>query len=332
MIKRGKKVLKIILPIVFGGGILMWIYRNIDISYIIDVLYKMNWWWMMVSLLFGIASHVFRGWRWLIALAPLGAYPKKNNCVNAVFFSYAANLVLPRMGEVSRCGILSKYDGISFSKSLGTVVSERIIDTLCIALLTGIALIGEMNVVNQFFGKTGTSLHFIENMFISVQFYIIAFSVIGVIILLYYLARTLSFFEKVKGVVVNIWEGVTSLNKIEHFKLYFLYTFAIWFCYFMQFYITFFCFSFTQDLNILEGLVLFVAGTFAVVVPTPNGAGPWHFAVITMLTLYGVNETDAGVFALLVHSIQTLLVIILGIYALIALSTQRKNITVNLNH
>ena len=57
---------------------------------------------------------------------------------------------------------------------------------------------------------------------------------------------------------------------------------------------------------------MFVGGTFAVSVPTPNGAGPWHFAVITMMMLYGVNATDAGIFALIVHGIQTLLVIVLA--------------------
>lgn len=61
-------------------------------------------------------------------------------------------------------------------------------------------------------------------------------------------------------------------------------------------------------------MVMFVGGTFAVIVPTPNGAGPWHFAVITMMMLYGVNATDAGAFALIVHGIQTLLVVLLGIY------------------
>ena len=69
---------------------------------------------------------------------------------------------------------------------------------------------------------------------------------------------------------------------------------------------------------------MFVGGTFAVIVPTPNGAGPWHFAVITMMMLYGVNATDAGVFALIVHAVQTLLVIVLGIWGGIHLSLVRR--------
>lgn len=113
---------------------------------------------------------------------------------------------------------------------------------------------------------------------------------------------------------MNIWEGVMSLKNVKNVPLFVLYTLLIWLCYFYHFYITFYCFQFTEHLSFLAGLVMFVGGTFAVIVPTPNGAGPWHFAVITMMMLYGVNATDAGIFALIVHGIQTLLVIVLGIY------------------
>ena len=69
---------------------------------------------------------------------------------------------------------------------------------------------------------------------------------------------------------------------------------------------------------------MFVAGTFAVIVPTPNGAGPWHFAVITMMVLYGVSSSDAALFALVVHSIQTLLVIALGLWGWLHLAWSGK--------
>ena len=106
--------------------------------------------------------------------------------------------------------------------------------------------------------------------------------------------------------------------------LFILYTVAIWICYFLQFYVSFFCFGFSADLSIMAALVMFVVGSIAVVVPTPNGAGPWHFAVITMMMLYGVGKEDAGIFALLVHGIQTFLLILLGIYGLAALPFTNK--------
>nr|WP_320057631.1 lysylphosphatidylglycerol synthase transmembrane domain-containing protein [uncultured Bacteroides sp.] len=320
MKKLIKKALKLVLPLVLGGFILFWVYRDFDFTKAGDVLVSgLNWWWMLLSLAFGVFSHVFRGWRWKQTLAPLGAFPKTSNCVNAIFISYAANLILPRVGEVSRCGVLSKYDGVSFSKSLGTVVTERLIDSLCVLLITAVTLMLQINIFNRFFEETGTDINSIGELFTSVQLYIVLFCLVGVGVLLYYLMRTLSFFEKVKGIALNVWEGILSLKGVKNIPLFILYTVLIWFCYFMQFYITFYCFSFTSDLGVLAGLVMFVGGSFAVIVPTPNGAGPWHFAVISMMMLYGVNATDAGIFALLVHSIQTFLVVLLGVYGLAAL-------------
>lgn len=139
-----------------------------------------------------------------------------------------------------------------------------------------------------------------------------------------YLVRMLSFFEKVKGIALDVWQGVLSLRKVRQMSLFLLYTIGIWLCYYLHFYLTFFCFGFTSHLSLLAGLVMFVGGTFAVLVPTPNGAGPWHFAVITMMMLYGVDATDASLFALVVHAIQTLLVILLGIVGWMHLQWQTR--------
>jgi hypothetical protein len=43
-----------------------------------------------------------------------------------------------------------------------------------------------------------------------------------------------------------------------------------------------------------------------------------------MMMLYGVGKEDAGIFALLVHGIQTFLLILLGIYGLAALPFTNK--------
>ena len=97
-------------------------------------------------------------------------------------------------------------------------------------------------------------------------------------------------------------------------------TLGIWASYFLHYYLTFFCFSFTEGLGIGCALVTFVVGSIAVIVPTPNGAGPWHFAVKTMLILYGVADEQALYFVLIVHTVQTMLVILLGVFAWISLN------------
>lgn len=325
MNKLLKKALKLILPIVLGGFILFWVYRGFDFAKAMDVLkHDTHWWWMFFSLIFGVLAQFFRGWRWKQTLEPLGAFPKTSDCINAIFVSYAASLVIPRVGEVSRCGILAKYDQVSFSKSLGTVVTERLVDMLCIVLVTGVTVLLQLPIFTTFLEQTGTKIPSMMHLVSSVWFYIILFCLIAVIVLLYYLMRALSFFEKVKGVVLNVWEGIMSLRNVKNIPLFITYSLLIWLCYFIHFYLTFFCFSFTADLGVLAALVMFVGGTFAVIVPTPNGAGPWHFAVISMMMLYGVNATDAGIFALIVHGIQTFLVVLLGIYGMAALPLSHR--------
>lgn len=330
MNKLIKKTLKLILPIVLGGFILYWVYRDFDFAKALDVLtHGTKWGWMLLSLVFGVLAQVVRGWRWKQTLEPLGAFPKTGDCINAIFVSYAASLVIPRMGEVSRCGILSRYDDVSFAKSLGTVVTERLVDMLCIGLIAGVTVLLQFPVFTLFLEQTGTKIPSLLYLFTSVWFYIILFCAIGVIVLLYYLMRALSFFEKVKGVVLHVWEGIMSLRNVKNIPLFITYTILIWLSYFIHFYLTFFCFSFTEHLSVLAALVMFVGGTFAVIVPTPNGAGPWHFAIISMMMLYGVNATDAGIFALIVHGIQTFLVVLLGIYGSIALAYTRRSRSIN---
>ena len=130
-----------------------------------------------------------------------------------------------------------------------------------------------------------------------------------------------------KSTVKGIWQGVMSIRNVKHPVLFVAFTLAIWGSYFLHYYLTFFCFESTAHLGMACALVTFIVGSIAVIVPTPNGAGPWHFAVKTMLILYGVADTDALNFVLIVHSVQTLLVVALGVYAWVALALTKKRIT-----
>ena len=320
-----KKALQVIFPLLLGIFILVWVYRDFNFQRVGEVmLHGMDYGWIALSLLFGVFANLFRGWRWKLALEPLGEYPKTANCVYAIFISYASNLVIPRVGEVTRCGVLSKYDGISFPKSLGTVVSERMIDTLCVGLITGVVLLLQMPVFATFFAETGTNVGRYAEVLTSGHFYLIILCVLAILVLAFFLIRNIALFAKLKGILQNVWQGIVALKDIKQIPLYMIYTLGIWVCYFLEFYLAFFAFDFSAGLGISAGLVMFVVGTLAVIVPTPNGAGPWHFAVMTMMMLYGVGKEDAGIFALLVHGIQTFLLILLGIYGLLALPFTNK--------
>ena len=318
---------KIIFPILLGGAILYWMYRGEDFGRISHVLTnEMNWTWMLLSFTFGILAQMFRGWRWKQTLEPIDEHPRTSTSLYAVFLSYAVSLMIPRIGEFTRCGVLKRYDGISFSKALGTVVTERAIDTLVVGGITGLTLLFELSVFGTFFDKTGTSLDTIFNKFSATGYLVTVVCVIAILILVHVLFQSLNIYSKVKATIGSIWQGIISLRGVKNLPLFIFFTLGIWVSYFLHYYLTFFCFDFTEHLGLGCAMVTFVVGSIAVIVPTPNGAGPWHFAVKTMLILYGVIDEHALYFVLIVHTVQTLLVVALGVWAWAALSfTKRIN-------
>ena len=318
---------KIIFPIMLGGAILYWMYRGEDFGRISHVLTnEMNWTWMLLSFPFGILAQMFRGWRWKQTLEPIDEHPRTSTSLYAVFLSYAVSLMIPRIGEFTRCGVLKRYDGVSFSKALGTVVTERAIDTLVVGGITGLTLLFELSVFGTFFDKTGTSLDTIFNKFSATGYLVTVVCVIAILILVHVLFQSLNIYSKVKATIGSIWQGIISLRGVKNLPLFIFFTLGIWVSYFLHYYLTFFCFDFTEHLGLGCAMVTFVVGSIAVIVPTPNGAGPWHFAVKTMLILYGVIDEHALYFVLIVHTVQTLLVVALGVWAWAALSfTKRIN-------
>lgn len=313
------------LPFVLGIGILWWMYRGTNWSdFGHYVLHEMNWWWMLLSLAFGILPQMARAWRWKMALEPLGEHPRRTSCIDAIFMSYAASLVIPRVGEVTRCGTLKTSDGVSFTKSLGTVVTERLVDSLLMLLFTGIAFLLQLPMFLRFLKETNTNIGDLLYRFTGTGYIVTFICLVAALIAGFVAIRRFSFFKKGRDMLRDMWEGVLSLRKVRNLPLYLFYSVLIWVGYFLHFYIAFFCFDFTAHLSIGAAFLIFCVGTFAVLVPTPNGAGPWHFAVKTMLVLYGVAETQAIMFALTVHTIQTALVVLLGAFGWARINSKRK--------
>ena len=354
IMKISSIILKILMPLVLGAAILYWMYRGENWQQIYHVMTdEMDWTWMLLSFPFGILAQMFRGWRWRQTLEPIlrrnegtevrgsentssaehSSYPQPQErltpeapkprnsvLVHSIFLSYAASLLIPRVGEFTRCGVLKRYDNVSFPKALGTVVTERAIDSLLVMGITACVLLLEMSTFGMFFKKTGTSMESILHQFSWAGYFVAAICAIAILILLHFLLRKLSIYDKVKATLSGIWQGVISLKDVRNIPLFTFYTLAIWVSYFLHYYLTFFCFDFTANLGLDCALVTFIVGSIAVIVPTPNGAGPWHFAVKTMLILYGVADVHALYFVLIVHTIQTMLVVFLGIYAWVALN------------
>lgn len=304
---------KIIVPFALAIGILWWMYRGTDWQMLLRCgIDEMDWGWMLISLAFGVVPLVFRALRWRMALLPMGENPSSRVCTDAIFLSYASSLVIPRIGEVTRCGTLKSYAGVSFTKSLGTVVTERIIDSVLMLLLAVVAFFSQLPQFMRFLEETNFDYHVIVGRFTSTGWWVTILCCFFGLGFTAYLFFRLQIFKKTREKMQGFVDGLISLKDVKNFPLYLLYSVGIWVGYYLHFYLAFYAFDFTSGIGPLAGLLVFCAGTFAVLVPTPNGAGPWHFAIKTMLVLYGVAEQPAILFALVVHTIQTALVVLLG--------------------
>ena len=311
-----KKILKILLPLVLAVFLFWWVYRDMDFSRLMDVFRSgLNYEWILLSCVLSVLSMIIRGLRWHQLLDPVCPGCTKKTTILSIFVGYAANLLLPRAGEVARCGVLTKSDGVSFSKSLGTVITERVFDMICLLAMTFFTVLFQMGFFRDFFIKNPSSLEKLTSIATSPVLWGGLIGILLVLFLLFKYLKRFGFYEKLKDFARRLWEGMKSIVTIKHPILFIVYTILIWGIYFLMFYIGKYFFPFEIPLGILPMLSGFIMGSFGVVAPVQGGIGAYHFMVIYTLMFYGISEPDAGIFALVIHGLQTILSLVTGLVA-----------------
>ena len=116
-----------------------------------------------------------------------------------------------------------------------------------------------------------------------------------------------------------------SIRNLENPPLFIFYSIMIWVAYYLMFYMYLPAFSPTAHLGFTVALMIFVFGTFGIVIPSPGGMGSYHFLVMAALALYGVTGSDAFSFANFSFFATHFCNIILGLVAVIFLPTINKN-------
>ena len=227
--------LKTLLPLILGVLILSMIYADFDFSQLWSSLKEIDLFWFALSTVFGIMSHVIRGWRWRLTLEPLGFKPTNSTSIYSIFVAYAANLVVPRVGEVSRCVVLEQYDKVPFAQSLGTLVTERLIDTLMVVLITLAAVSMQWTMFTRFIGEAGLSAPTDGATGSTGGWAIIALSTLAILALLFFGMRKMAFWGKIRSFATRFTAGLLSLRQMHNKWLFIVETLGIWFCYFLQF-------------------------------------------------------------------------------------------------
>lgn len=329
-----RKILTYLIPLVIGIGLFYFLWINVDSQQLLNCLrYDVDYWWFVLIGFISIWSHVFRALRWRLQLRAIGVDAPLQALVCSIFGTYAVNLIFPRLGEVLRCGYIAERQKASFTQVVGSMVADRLSDTLTVLVLSLITFFLAQDAFHSFLDTYPQFKERLWNMLVSPVTWTIVVALICAMVLIFRFNTQNKIVVKLRTMAKNMWDGFYAITKMNGKWNFLLYTILIWGCYFIQLYLAKYAFSFTHDLSVVAMLVLFVLSSIGMGIPTNGGLGAYHVAIIFGLSLYGVGTFDtdsfdpqASAFAMVEWGLQTVMLIILGIYTAIYVAVDRQRI------
>ena len=307
MKKSTIKILKIILPLTLGV-FLIWYSLNSaspqEREDLFNNITSANPWFILLSMLFGLLSHLSRAHRWKYLLEPMGYNPKFMNRFMAVMVAYLANFGIPRSGEILRGVTLSSYEDIPFEKVFGTIISERIADFLMLLSVVGIAMIMQTDDLLGYFQNNQINPILTFGI-------LIALLIIGIFILKLIKRSKHGIFVKFKKFAKGLLEGMRSILKMKHKWAFIFHTLFIWVMYVLMFYVIIFTVPELASTSFGVVMVAFVVGSFAISA-TNGGIGVYPIAIGASMMLFGIEKQDGEAFGWIAWGTQTLLIVVVG--------------------
>lgn len=301
------------------AAFLLWfVYKDFSFEILKEQVSNINYYWIMLSILLALLSHYLRAYRWNILLEPLGYHLKTSRTFIAVMVGYFANNLVPRLGEVTRCGILKKNDKVSMTSAFGSVVAERALDLLILIILGSFTFLIEFDKLNSFIIE-----NFQEKIPETKSIYGLVFTGLGIglvlLLITFFLFKIFRnqlhrnpMYLKIRQFVKELLDGFLSIRKIKNQFGFWISTFGIWLLYYLMLIVVFYAFPPTSNLSLIAGLTLLIMSGLGMSAPVQGGIGVFHILISSVLVLYGISTNDGKVFALIAHTTQFLTVMFFG--------------------
>lgn len=335
---RLKQILQFLIFASIGGAILYLLYQSQSAKYLEDcmlqgnleencsLLQKLvgdfkscNWFWLFVILFIYMFSCVFRAWRWQMLFVPLGYKASFSNAFMAIMIGYFANLGLPRLGEAMRAGLFAKYDDVPVEKVFGTIVTDRIVDIVCLFVFLILTAPFSYRPILTYIQNNQS----LDSLLSDLNWGGILLGFLAVAIFIITVWRG-SYFEQSKvykklvSILNGFKEGVFSIFKLENPGLFTMHSIGIWVCYYFMTYLTFNAYEPTAHLGPQEGLITFIFGTLGILFPSPGGMGSYHFMVMESLSIFNIDSIESFSFANIIYfAIMVFGNVVFGILSLI---------------
>jgi len=308
------RFLKVTVPILLAGLILYLVFRNVDFQEFWKNLEEVDYSWVILSIFLSVIAYISRAFRWNLLLQPIGYPISLYRGTLIILVAYLANLALPRIGEIVRCGLLKRTNQVPVNISLGTVITERVVDLFTLIALIIVALLVEFDILWAFLQE---SLLLDARLILLICLVAILIGLGGLWLGVKMVQK--GRFPKIQVFVEGLRDGILSLLKINRPIAFLFSTLILWTVYYLMSYTIIFSLSTTSHLDLSAGLLLLVVGGIAISLPVQSGFGTYHAMIAGLLLVYGIEETTGVFLATLLHTSQIIAVVIFGSLALLAI-------------
>lgn len=334
---KATKTLKYILPVALTVFLLWWLFQKVNFHQTMEIMsHGVRYQWILLGMAISVFSHIFRAIRWRLQFNALKIPTTLMEVTCSIFGCYAINLLIPRLGEFWRCSFIAQRSRAPFTTVMGSMVADRLSDTLMVLFITLVTFIIAAPALAAFLEKYPIGADFV-NLLTSPALWISLAVVAIAVWFVFYRYGDSKFISKLKKWIREIWCGFAVVASMPGRRKFLLLTFGVWGCYFLQFYVAMYAFDFTRALceqpglayGLIPGLVAFVLSSIGMAIPSSGGLGPWNIAVMFGLAVYGISDVQGAAFSILVWSGQTVMLILLGIFTAIYASIHPLTTTEN---
>lgn len=326
------KFVKYGLPTLLSVGLCYVLFRDINIGEMYRfIVSECDYTWILVSMALGAVTFWIRGLRWRMQLRPLGINPPANIMYYSIAGTYAVNLVLPRLGEIWRCEYISRRQKAPFASVLGSMVSERLADTVTVLLMLLATIIWAGSAVDSFVEEYPAMFDSLEHIVASPWTYVIFVAVIAGGWLFFRLNRHRGWVMKIKQQLSALYSGFMGIFRIRRAWHWLLLTLLLWGTYLTQMILCFNAFAPTREYMAVHGpliaLVSFVLASLSMGIPSNGGIGPYQIALgfgIQCFMADTLTSAQCYSFATLVLGAQTLVTIVCGLISFVAITLDNR--------
>ena len=328
---RWGDVLRLVVFLGIGVFFIYWFLLKLDASQkdaIWQAFLEADYGWVAVGMACCLLSHFVRALRWQLLFHPIGLHPTLGHTFGSVVVAYLGNLAFPRAGEVMRCATLRTSEGIPVEKSLGTVVTERLIDLLAFALVVVIGLLAMFGQAKDWLYNTLSEKYDnLPNMaMIAGALVVLAVAAFVAYKLFWKRLLRFSLVRRVDRLVRGMVDGVKSILHLggRRTALFILYSVVIYLLYILGGLIIFQAFEQTRWLGFTAAFVVYLFGSVGMTL-SQGGIGVYPVLVQLALDIYGIPMEVGTACGWLLWSLQQAVVIVVGAAFLIYFSIKKRN-------